>query len=602
MASRIASPVSDISRDVNEDLVSTTLNAPTASPISRAPIPETLTPNTRGSLLDADLGGPRRTAGNITTRRTVLSLDTQADATAQLPSLEDQLAQLRFNAAAADLQAESEAKQAEFAARKAAALEAEATSQRNIKRLALETHDLEHQFSNSEGSRSRSSSGSPPRHPSVTHDPVTTRADSPPSPLPLLLESQAFPAIFLHIETQRREDQRQREADRREDLRRADERAERMEELQRAQWAAFSAATQPSVVPGGRRSTYQMGQALIAFPTFAGDGTQDYDAYIREFEGLVGPHGHDIAPTFWPNELFLKLTGLAKSWYNTTFPATGPLATWSELTLGMQRLFGRKYAAAEAWQQLGTSTRQANETGPAALQRIQELLRALTLLRVPTNPGPNERMCYTLQAHLTAEERGRWMAAANATTEVSDDAIHAKEDAAVAALAQSRRVSATSVSIPIEERDQWFLPRLHHLETFLRDQTAPASRGQAARAAVSQAPEDASLAAPPPGGTRDAPVEREARVRQLRASWAARSERDGPPPLYHGPNSAHLAANTATFAERKTTQACFGCTITQLAKAPAGQPHWLCQHHGVDASEESKKQRVPGSGRGHRPH
>ena len=248
MASRIASPVSDISRDVNEDLVSTTLNAPTASPLSRAPIPETLTPNTRGSLLDADLGGPRRTAGNITTRRTVLSLDTQADATAQLPSLEDQLAQLRFNAAAADLQAESEAKQAEFAARKAAALEAEATSQRNIKRLALETHDLEHQFSNSEGSRSRSSSGSPPRHPSVTHDPVTTRADSPPSPLPLPL---AFPVIFLHIETQRREDQRQREADRREDLRRADERAERMEELQRAQWAAFSAATQPSVVPGG---------------------------------------------------------------------------------------------------------------------------------------------------------------------------------------------------------------------------------------------------------------------------------------------------------------------------------------------------------------
>ncbi len=56
-----------------------------------------------------------------------------------------------------------------------------------------------------------------------------------------------------------------------------------MEELQRTQWAAFSAATQPSVVLGGRRSTYQMGQALIAFPTFAGDGTQDYDAYIREF-------------------------------------------------------------------------------------------------------------------------------------------------------------------------------------------------------------------------------------------------------------------------------------------------------------------------------
>ncbi len=70
----------------------------------------------------------------------------------KIPSLEDQLAQLRFNAAAADLQAESEAKQAEFAARNAVALEAEAFSQRNIKRLALETHDFEHQFSNSKGS------------------------------------------------------------------------------------------------------------------------------------------------------------------------------------------------------------------------------------------------------------------------------------------------------------------------------------------------------------------------------------------------------------------------------------------------------------------
>jgi hypothetical protein len=135
--------------------------------------------------------------------------------------LENQLAQLQLNAAAAGLQVESEAKQAEIAARKAAALEAVAISQRNIKRLALETQDLKHQFSNSEGSRSSSSSGSPPRHPSVTHDHNKGRPSAK-SPLPL--ESHAFHAIFLHIATQRREDQRQREADCREDLRRADER------------------------------------------------------------------------------------------------------------------------------------------------------------------------------------------------------------------------------------------------------------------------------------------------------------------------------------------------------------------------------------------
>ncbi len=39
-----------------------------------------------------------------------------------------------------------------------------------------------------------------------------------------------------------------------------------MEELQRTQWTAFSAATQPSVVLGGEHSSYQMGLALKVFP------------------------------------------------------------------------------------------------------------------------------------------------------------------------------------------------------------------------------------------------------------------------------------------------------------------------------------------------
>ncbi len=49
-----------------------------------------------------------------------------------------------------------EAKQVEFAALKAVALEVEATSQMSIKQLVLDTQDLECQFTNKHGSQSSS--------------------------------------------------------------------------------------------------------------------------------------------------------------------------------------------------------------------------------------------------------------------------------------------------------------------------------------------------------------------------------------------------------------------------------------------------------------
>ena len=82
---------------------------------------------------------------------------------------------------------------------------------------------------------------------------------------------------------------------------------------------------------------------------------------------------------------------------------------------------------------LKTSPRQLYESGPAVLQRIQELLSALTPRHVPATPGPTEQMCNFLQGQLTEEVKRRWTVSVNATRDVWDDAISATS------LAQGRR-------------------------------------------------------------------------------------------------------------------------------------------------------------------
>ena len=86
----------------------------------------------------------------------------------------------------------------------------------------------------------------------------------------------------------------------------------------------------------------------------------------------------------------------------------------------------------------------------------------------------------------------------------------------------------------------------------------------------------------------------------LKADWDNRRARDGPPPRFHGPrkddNAEYLPRNAATFAERKANRWCFGCTPEQLAEQ-GPIPHWECKHHGQDASEAERMNRVPGSGR-----
>ncbi len=413
---------------------------------------------------------------------------------------------------------------------------------------------------------------------------------------------------FAALAEQRREDQRDRE-----DARRADR------ELLDARLAAMTA----SHTAAPSRSNYVVGRALSSFPTFTGTSKEDCDSYLREFEGKAGPQGHCIPADYWPNELFLKLEGPAKDWYNTTFTTKGLRPTWTQLSSGLQRLFGHRYTASPTWLKLGAATRLAHESGPEALQRIQTLLSDLALLRVPVNPGPTEVMCYILQGQLTPEELRRWMAQANANKEVSDDGIHAKEDALAARLATPNRLSVATTDSGAE-RDSWFAPRLEHLETFLRDQVAT-GRAQPARAAAAAGlsladPPAPSTPTPPPvvapiqtaGSPAPGPPtwglqlsDNEARCMANRADRLDKAEGRGrknntpaPPPEYFGPRDSDK--NKAEFARRRAAGACFHCPMEGPFKVDYTLWHTLCPTHGKDSRPTDRQdpaKRVKGAGR-----
>ena len=71
--------------------------------------------------------------------------------------------------------------------------------------------------------------------------------------------------------------------------------------------AASQPATRPQSV--GR---YVVGVALMqVVHEFTGDGSEDWVAYRRSFEGFATAHG--IPESHWPNELVIKLRAKAKS-------------------------------------------------------------------------------------------------------------------------------------------------------------------------------------------------------------------------------------------------------------------------------------------------
>lgn len=490
------------------------------------------------------------------------------------------------------LREETEA--AELRAKLALADEATALARRNTKLLDIEALELERKYNVLQ--RSRSPSPQLPASPRSATGLPTSSTDV----------LGGFLAVLQSMEKTRRADLQMAEerAERLEASRQAQATAfiERQEERHQAQLAAMTASP-PSARPQsvGR---YVVGVALLhAIPEFTGEGSEDWGAYRRTFEGLATAHG--IPESHWPNELFIKLREKAKSWYENTFPAD-TFPPWAQLTLGLQRRFGLRYAAAEAWTRRCAATRQPNESGPGALQRLQELQRTLARLGVPSNPGPVEQMCYLLQQQLTEDERPRWIAAANATADVSDDAIHDREAAAATELAAQGRQS-----LAVEERDPWFLPRLEHLTTFLRDQpNAPGGRGPPARAAALVEP-----VVPPGTAGSTVPVaptplaaaaeisDDECRIRAARADRidAGRGLRQPkrtplPPPEYFGPNPQHEAQNKGEFEKRKTLGVCFMCPNKWVTY---NQNHLDCPFHGAAAPASKRTQgeyRVKGAG------
>ena len=401
-----------------------------------------------------------------------------------------------------------------------------------------------------------------------TSRPTSPRPTSPQGSSPLHTTSDLV-AMMTLLEQHRRDDRQE-----------ANQNLERMEARHRAQWETGQAGGQPAC------ARYHIGTALATTVTkFTGDGDQNWDEWLQRFERMT--RAHNVPESGWPNELSIKLEGLAGNFVQTQFPSEGPGATWVQLTTALQRQFGRRYEAASAWRALNTATRLPNESGLAALQRVRNLTRALTVLGVPSNPGPNERMCYVLQNQLPEAERIAWMALANASMDASETAIRDKEAAAATALHGFNRQS-----IAVEERDEWFQPQRLHLETFLENQGKTlGGRGQPAQAAPIDArggPTPVAIMLPEPpieasAGPGDTSIRSNARLCAAIVAWDKRAGATArPPPSYHGDGPGFQAQNQATFDRRKANNECFKCKVGQLVP---GQRHYDCVFHGRDATD-----------------
>lgn len=504
------------------------------------------------------------------------------------PSLHEELAQLRFDHTAADLRArtaEAEARAAEADARAALA-------RKTAQQLDLETRDLASKSSHSQSDSPRSRTRSP--HPSSP--PTSPRND--------------LAAILLHLDAQRREDRRR-------DRQEAEERAAQMEarhQAIQAQMATLVAANHPTGSGG-----YVVGRALAtSIPGFHGDDrdTEDCGLYLLSLERHFKAHG--IPASHWANELFLKLGGRAKAWYENAFPDPDTFPPWSLLTSGLLGRFGPRYAAADAWAAWCSALRQEGEGGAAAMQRLDGLQQILTRLGVPAHIGPVEQRCYQLQRLLTPEEKRRWTAEANATDDCSDDAIRAHETAAAAAALTSTGRQSLCAPVPMATRDSWFEPRLASLKRFLLDQLEfKDDKRKPARAAAVAAmpspaatpePEDSDDTPPAAGGATALPTKTrppsnlECRLRLARTDLMhgidGKDQPNNtplPPPEYFGANTTHAQENKKEFAKRRNTNACFACLVS---KVRYDLHHMDCPQHGLKAPKDKRvdpKLRVKGS-------
>jgi len=556
--------VPDNSHDVIERLVATDLeNAPTAFP---DPDSQTVPRTPAPSILAYIFGGPHRTNAselnreNVTERRRATSPLAEPTATS---SLQDQLIQLRFDTESAELKA-----------RAAAAEEATAISQRNTKRLALESRDLDrqyldhdHRYPSPHGSRSSShgSSTASPRH----------RQEAGRQPSPPLTGATDLVTVLLHLETQRREDRRE-----------AAEREERME-------ARFRAML-PTAPPAA--SGFTPNKGLSAIPPFTGEDGQELRPWLHLFQSTA--EILELPEHATARELRLKLAGRALKLYNLRFlPETK--ITVAEVVTFLSTEFIKKYQGAILFGEYFQYKRKAGSAGQDVQRDLNNAWQAMRDDGIPVdNMSPDEGRYYLYQLALTSTQSAQFLASLSSTTLASDDYLRSLTPPP----AGDRR---TSLARPqnSEARTECFRLRVTLIEAFLTHDNGDLGHGRGARAAVTAGtpndttgtvPSQGTTSPPPPLAATSVPGGslKEARVRALQAQWELRGH-NTTPPLYHGKNDTHLAANSATFAERKARRACFCCREDQLVP---GQLHWECKFHGKDASETSRRARVQGSG------
>jgi hypothetical protein len=198
-------------------------------------------------------------------------------------------------------------------------------------------------------------------------------------------------------------------------------------------------------------------------PAFEGRPGQDVSEWLAEFLRLTS--AHQIPATHLSNELIIKLQGKAAKWFQTTFPGAAAICPqWADLQSALLHHFTRRYTAAGAYGVLHGARRFPGTTGPEAVQRVAELVLALSLKGVPLTAGPNEQLAYIYQNQLSEEEFSRWSAAANAHHEVSDAALAALESAAAAESGATSRSSASRehwslVGQSISAASSWTKPR-----------------------------------------------------------------------------------------------------------------------------------------------
>jgi len=580
----VVESMSDNSHDVIERLVATELeNAPTAHPDPTSqPVPRTPAPSMLAYMFGytSQPNATELRREHVTDRRRA----TSPEPTATL-SLQDQLTQLRFDTESAELKA----REAAAKAMEAAAQEATAISQRNTKLLALESLDLDRQYadrerrySGAQGSRS-SSHGSGPTSP--THLPAAGR---PPSPL---LPANDLVTVLLHLDAQRREDRREAieraEAQRREDRREAAEREERI--------VARFGSMNPALPPAA--SGFTPNKGLSAIPSFTGEDGQELRSWLQRF--LSTAEILELPEAVTARELRLKLGGRALRLYSLQFPGPETKPTVDEVAAFLSKEFVQKYRAAKLFSDYFQHKRKTGSAGRDVQCDLNTAWQAMRDEGIPVdNMSPEEQRYYLYQLALTSTQSAQFLASLSSNALASDDYLRSLTP-------PSEGDRRTSLARPqnSKARIACFRLRVTLIEAFLNHDHGDPGQGRGARAAVTAGtPIDPTGAVPSQGTASPLPPltastapggsVQEARLRALKAEWDLRGH-NTTPPLYHGRNDTHRAANSATFAERKARQACFGCREDQLVP---GQMHWECKFHGKDAPESSRKERVQGSG------